>query len=344
MRLAAYLGATLLLAVALSLYLTPLVRRGAIRFEVLDRPDGRFKRHAAPVPYLGGIAVYVSFLVALALVFEFSAELLGLLLGATLVTMLGLFDDLRVLPARIKLAGQLLATWAVLRSDISIALVTIPEWLAVPLTILWLVGITNALNILDVSDGLCGGVAAIAALGLGAVAAGNGDLLMAATMFALAGSLAGFLPYNWSPARIFLGDSGSLFVGFTLGVVALVQAYTRRNEVAVLAPLAILIVPLLEVTLVVAARLRRGHSPFAASHDHFALRLRAQGWSAANIALFSYSVGMVGSLCGVAMVWAPRAAALGLAGVVALLFVGLFTVFWRLGSLKAPAVLQVDDK
>ncbi|MBI3179860.1 MAG: undecaprenyl/decaprenyl-phosphate alpha-N-acetylglucosaminyl 1-phosphate transferase, partial [Deltaproteobacteria bacterium] len=157
-RLVSYLGATFLLAAALSLYLTPFVRRGAIRFEVLDRPDGRFKLHGQPVPYLGGIAVYVSFLVALSLVFEFSAELLGLLLGATLVAMLGLFDDLRVLPARIKLAGQLLATWAVLRSDISIELVTIPPWLAVPLTVLWLVGISNALNILDVSDGLCGGV------------------------------------------------------------------------------------------------------------------------------------------------------------------------------------------
>src|SRR5438093_11250772 len=97
------LALTFALSLALGLYLTPLLRRGALRFDVLDAPDGRFKRHAAPVPYLGGVAVYLAFLIALSLVFEFRAQLLGLLLGATLMTMLGLFDDLRVLPAGIKL-------------------------------------------------------------------------------------------------------------------------------------------------------------------------------------------------------------------------------------------------
>ncbi|MBI3180429.1 MAG: undecaprenyl/decaprenyl-phosphate alpha-N-acetylglucosaminyl 1-phosphate transferase, partial [Deltaproteobacteria bacterium] len=174
--------------------------------------------------------------------------------------------------------------------------------------------------------------------GLGVLAAGNGDLLMAATMFALAGSLSGFLPYNWPPARIFLGDSGSLFVGFTLGVVAVVQAYTHRNQVAVMAPLAILMVPLLDLTLVVLARLRHGRSPFVASHDHFAVRLRAQGWSAAQVALFSYGVGLLGALSGVTMVWASHSVALVLAAATALLFIGLLAVLWRLAPAREPAL------
>ena len=110
-----YLGATFLLSVGLGLYLTPIIRRGALRFGVLDEPDDSLKKHAQPVPYLGGVAVYLAFLIALGVIFEFLPTLLGLLLGGTMVAMLGLFDDLRVLPPRLKILGQLLAVFVLLR-------------------------------------------------------------------------------------------------------------------------------------------------------------------------------------------------------------------------------------
>jgi UDP-N-acetylmuramyl pentapeptide phosphotransferase/UDP-N-acetylglucosamine-1-phosphate transferase len=194
-------GGTFALSLAFALYLTPFIRRGALAFGVLDRPDGVLKRPAAPVPYLGGIAAYLAFLLTLSIVFSFSKELLGLLLGGTMLAMLGLFDDLRVIAPRLKLAGQLIATWVMLRCDIAIQVVALPPSVTIPLTILWLVGITNAINILDVSDGLATGVAAIAALAFFVIAVVDGDLAMAVTTLALVGALVGFLRYNQPPAQ-----------------------------------------------------------------------------------------------------------------------------------------------
>jgi UDP-GlcNAc:undecaprenyl-phosphate GlcNAc-1-phosphate transferase len=323
-----HFGATLLLSLGLGLYLTPIVRNAAIQFGILDQPDGNLKRQTEPVPYLGGIAIYLAFLVTLCIVFELRVQLLGLLLGSTMMAMLGLFDDLHVIAPRLKLAGQLLAAWVLIRSGISIQIEWLPDWLPVPLTILWLVGITNAVNILDVSDGLASGVAAIAAMGLFVVAVLNGNLLIATTTLALVGSLTGFLRYNQPPARIYLGDTGSLFVGFMLAALAMIGAYAQRNELAVLAPIAILIVPVLDTTLVAFARLARGDSPFRGSPDHLALRLKHRGWTARRVAWFAYGVGIVGATGGVTMVLAPEPVAVLTASFVALLFTVLLAWFW----------------
>ncbi|MEE8409588.1 MAG: MraY family glycosyltransferase [Myxococcota bacterium] len=332
-----HFGGTLLLSLALSLYLTPIILRAAVELGVLDRPDGKLKRHEEPVPYLGGLAVYLAFLITLCVVFEFHVQLLGLLLGTTMMAMLGLFDDLHVIAPRLKLVGQLIATWVLIRSNISIQLEILPDWLPIPLTVLWLVGITNAVNILDVSDGLAAGVSAIAALGLFIIAVLNGDLLIATTALALAGSLIGFLRYNQPPARIYLGDTGSLFVGFMLAALAMIGAYTRRNDVGALAPVAILIVPVLDTTLVVMARLGRGTSPFAGSADHLAVRLKHRGWSAHEVAWFAYALSLVGSTGGIAMVLVDRTVALVIVGGLALLFGGLLAWFWFRCPAPIPA-------
>ncbi len=332
-----HFSGTLLLSLALSLYLTPIILRAAVELGVLDRPDGKLKRHEEPVPYLGGLAVYLAFLITLCVVFEFHVQLLGLLLGTTMMAMLGLFDDLHVIAPRLKLVGQLIATWVLIRSNISIQLEILPDWLPIPLTVLWLVGITNAVNILDVSDGLAAGVSAIAALGLFIIAVLNGDLLIATTALALAGSLIGFLRYNQPPARIYLGDTGSLFVGFMLAALAMIGAYTRRNDVGALAPVAILIVPVLDTTLVVMARLGRGTSPFAGSADHLAVRLKHRGWSAHEVAWFAYALSLVGSTGGIAMVLVDRTVALVIVGGLALLFGGLLAWFWFRCPAPIPA-------
>ncbi|MBI5511316.1 MAG: undecaprenyl/decaprenyl-phosphate alpha-N-acetylglucosaminyl 1-phosphate transferase [Deltaproteobacteria bacterium] len=327
-------GFTFLLSVGLALYLTPFIRSGALSFGVLDRPDGVLKRHREPVPYLGGVAVYLAFLLTLSLVFTFSAALLGLLLGGTMLAMLGLFDDLRVIAPRLKLAGQLLAAWVLLRSHISIQVVSLPETVTVPLTVLWLVGITNAVNILDVADGLATGVAAIAAMGLFVVAMIGGDQVLAVTALALAGSLLGFWRYNRPPAQIFLGDTGSLFVGFMLAALALLGAYTRYNEAALLAPVCILALPILETTLVVIARLGGGRSPFRGSSDHMALRLGARGWSPRRVLLFAYGASLLATIAGIAMVLVDLGTALWIAGSVGALFAGL--LLWLLLACPAP--------
>ena len=324
------LGATFFVSIALSLYLTPLVRAAAVRFGVLDQADGRLKQQRDPVPYLGGIAVYLAFLVTLSIVFTFNPQLLGLLLGGTMMVMLGLFDDMRVIPPGLKLAGQLLATWVMFKSGIYIKLVAMPEWLAMPLTALWLVGITNAVNIIDVSDGLATGVCAIAALALASFDLATDADTLAAPCLALAGSLLGFLRFNRTPAKIYLGDAGSLFVGFMLAALSMVNTYSRGSMLPSLAPLFILIVPILDTTLVSLARLRRGMSPLRGSPDHFALRLKHHGWSSQKVASFAWSVGACGACGAWVMVWGDLQTTLGVLLAGGTLFIGLIAWLWRM--------------
>src|SRR5215472_1030524 len=231
-------------ALLLSLYFTPQIRRGAIRYNVVDHPDQDLKQHRAPTPYLGGIAIYLSFLFALGFTYDFTSPVLGLLLSASIVVMLGLFDDLKVLGPIAKLLGQIVATLVLIKSGIAIDLKFLPDWADRVFTVVWLVGLTNAINLIDVSDGLAAGVSAIAGVFLYVVMLWNGDTTFAMLALALVGSTLGFLAYNRAPAKIFLGDAGSMFLGFMLGALAMNGHYTFNHPFAATAPLAILGVPI----------------------------------------------------------------------------------------------------
>jgi len=210
------------LAAVIALYTTPLLRKAAIRFGIVDRPDGRLKTQAEPVPYLGGIAIYLSFLLALTATLRFeSTEILGLLLAGAIVVILGLIDDFGVLSPWVKLSGQVVAVLTLINSSIYIKLSFLPGWAAIVLSFLWLLAITNAFNLIDIMDGLAAGVAASAALVLFLVALMNGREMYAVLLAALCGALVGFLRYNFQPARIYMGDAGSMFIGLMLGALAM---------------------------------------------------------------------------------------------------------------------------
>jgi UDP-GlcNAc:undecaprenyl-phosphate GlcNAc-1-phosphate transferase len=275
----------------LSLYGTPVAARAAIDFGIVDRPDGNLKQHRGPIPYLGGLAIYVSFLVALALVFEFDRRVLGILLAGTIVVLLGLIDDFGVLRVGPKFAGQFVAAWVLIKSDIAIHIAALPDWLTPILSALWLVGVANAFNIIDIMDGLAAGTALVASVFLLIVALLNGQSAIAILTAVLTGSVLGFLRYNYHPARIFMGDCGSLFLGMTLAALAMIGKYDRHNSIGYLSPLLILGIPLFDTTYVMALRMIRGRSPFRGSPDHFALRLRAAGWSVRGVVNMSCFAG-----------------------------------------------------
>ncbi|HEV8540600.1 MAG TPA: MraY family glycosyltransferase, partial [Nitrospiraceae bacterium] len=170
---------TFVLALLLALYGVPLARRAALRFNVVDHPDGRLKHQSAPVPYLGGLAVYLAFLVGLALTFEFRQDVLGLVLAGTLMVMVGLIDDFGVLTPGPKLIGQIIAVFVLIRSGIRIEIAAFPEWLDLLITVFWMIGIINAFNIIDIMDGLAGGVGVIACGWLFVVAVMNQDTMVA---------------------------------------------------------------------------------------------------------------------------------------------------------------------
>src|SRR3989442_13412573 len=190
---------TFVLALSLALYGVPVARRAALQFNVVDRPDGRLKHQSAPVPYFGGLAVYLAFLISLALTFEFRQEVLGLVLAGTLMVMLGLIDDFGVLEPWPKLIGQLIAVFVLIRSGIRIEIAAFPDWLDLLLTVMWMIGIINAVNIIDVMDGLAGGVSGIACLWLFAVALVNHDTTAAVMLAAPAGERVLVPPEHFRP-------------------------------------------------------------------------------------------------------------------------------------------------
>jgi UDP-GlcNAc:undecaprenyl-phosphate GlcNAc-1-phosphate transferase len=310
---------TFVLALLLALYGVPLARRAALQFNIVDRPDGRLKQQAAPVPYFGGLAVYLAFLVSLALTFEFRQDVLGLVLGGTLMVMLGLIDDFGVLKPWPKLIGQLIAVLVLIRSGIRIEIAAFPEWLDLFLTVVWLIGIINAINIIDVMDGMAGGVSVVACLWLFVVAVVNQDAMVAVMAAALAGSLLGFLRYNFHPASIYLGDAGSLFVGLMLGALAMLGKYTAVNPVALLAPVLILGVPVFDTLFVMYVRWLRGIPAFLGSPDHFALRLRRWPLSVPQVAVVSYAAALLLGGVGVLSMFVSLGVAIGLIGATAIL-------------------------
>jgi UDP-GlcNAc:undecaprenyl-phosphate GlcNAc-1-phosphate transferase len=287
-------GLAFVLALILALYITPLMRQAAIRFGIVDRPDGKLKHQKEPVPYLGGLAIYLSFLLALTATLRFdSIEVLGLLLAGAIVVIMGLIDDFGVLTPGVKLAGQVIAVLTLMNASIFIKLAFIPSWLAVGLSFVWLLAITNAFNLIDVMDGLAAGVAAAAALVLFAVALLNGRATYAVLLAALGGALVGFLRFNFEPARIYMGDTGSLFIGLMLGALSMNNSYTHRNVVAALAPIVILGVPMFDMMFVMYVRYKRGLPVMRGSPDHFALRLRKWRLSTRQTALWSYAATVV---------------------------------------------------
>jgi len=215
-------------ALAFAMGGTPLARWVAARTDIVDRPAGR-KLHLQPVPLLGGAAIYLAFILALLLFGDrfYISQLVGILIGATLVSFLGIWDDRQAIRPLLKLAGQLLAALTLIVTSVRIDLFP-GAALDIAITLLWVVGITNALNLLDNMDGLSGGIAAIAAGFFLLLATLSGQFLVGSLAAALLGACIGFLRYNFNPAQIFMGDAGSLFLGFVLSAVGIKLRFLDR--------------------------------------------------------------------------------------------------------------------
>jgi UDP-GlcNAc:undecaprenyl-phosphate/decaprenyl-phosphate GlcNAc-1-phosphate transferase len=249
---------------------------------------------------------------SLAFTIEFRREVLGILLAGSIVVVLGLIDDLRALSPGTKLAGQIVAVVALLNASVTIKLTFLPDWLALVLSFLWLLAMTNALNLIDVMDGFAAGVGLVAALVLAGVALANDRLVVANLLAALAGSLVGFLRYNVEPARIYMGDAGSLFLGLMLGALAMNNGYTRLNPVASVAPVVILGLPLFDMLFVAYVRCRRGMPIHRGSADHIALRLRRWRLTTRQTVWTGYLASAAFGALGVAMMLVDARTAVGI--------------------------------
>jgi UDP-GlcNAc:undecaprenyl-phosphate GlcNAc-1-phosphate transferase len=308
----------------LSIVATPLARRVALATGVVDAPSHR-KVHTEPTPLLGGAAIYGSFVLAL-LLFGGRAEVrqtVAIVVGATCVSVLGVIDDARGLRPLVKLAGQALAAAIVVVSGLRVHLVAF-EPVNIALTVLWITAITNALNLLDNMDGLSGGIAAIAAAHFLLLAALNGQYLVGALSAALLGACIGFLRYNFNPASIFMGDTGSLFIGFVLAAVAIKLRFTNTYVVTWMIPPVVLAVPIFDTSLVVVSRLRRGKNPLTTpGKDHLSHRLVALGLTRRETVLCCWLIASTAGMAAVFLTQAPVRAAYAFA-----LLLALIEAYW----------------
>ncbi|HEX9369643.1 MAG TPA: MraY family glycosyltransferase [Roseiflexaceae bacterium] len=294
-----------LTALTFSILGTPIVRRLALHAGVVDAPGAR-KIHAAPVPLLGGAAIYAAFMLGLIALGDraYIRELVGILLGATVVSLFGLADDHLGLHAYLKLGGQLLAGVILLLGGTQVYLFPQHPWLNWALTLLWVVGMTNALNLLDNMDGLSGGVTTVAA-GFFLLLAAMGhppQILVGAMAAALIGACIGFLRYNLNPATIFMGDTGSLFLGFLLAALGIKLRFPSNVPwVTWLVPVCVLALPIFDTTLVFVSRLRRGRNPLTTpGKDHLSHRLVALGLTRREAVLTCY---LIGGACGMVAIY-----------------------------------------
>jgi len=281
--------AAFFIALALTLAGLPWVRRAALALDLVDAPAQR-KVHRTPMPLLGGAAIFLGAIAAVLIIYRGQPEptVIGVLLATTVVALTGLIDDYRPLPAWAKLAGQFAGFLILVRFGIRVRL-PLPEGFDYAITLLWLLGITNAVNFLDNMDGLSAGIAAVTTSFILLLALGNGQFLVSALAAALLGACLGFLRYNFPPARIFMGDVGSLFLGFLLAVMALQLRFPdNSNFVTWMVPVFLLGLPIFDMTLVVVSRLRRGLSPNTAGRDHTSHRLVRLGFSSREAVLILY--------------------------------------------------------
>ncbi len=337
----------LLIALVSSLILTPLVRKLGTKFRIVERPSSR-KIHKKAVTCLGGVAIYISFMasvfVASLIVFKnphisFSYELVGLLCGGSIILVLGLVDDIKGTRAPVKVAWQIaaaLVTSAVF--GIRMTYVDVPFfgviWLrtfSLPLTLLWVVGLTNALNWLDGLDGLAAGVSSIACVSLLVVSWRGGDLFSVIVLIALLGATLGFLRYNFYPAKVFMGDTGSNFLGFVLANVAIMGGLKSAAALSLMVPILILGIPIFDTLFSIWRRVRLKRSPIKPDTDHFHFRLVKLGLNHRQAVLVIYVISAVLGGCAILLAQNPTLTSLA----VVVFIVGLLVLaFLRLGLLS----------
>ncbi len=308
------------IALIVTLLATPAVILLARKTGAMDAPNAR-KVHKKPIPRIGGLAIYTGFIAAIIFVaFKFGLdgeqlnETIGLAVSGSLIVALGLLDDYKNLPAKLKLLGQIgAAAVLVLVFDVRIDFVTDPfgdyfyfdnlpiPHLAIFVTMFWLVGLTNTVNLIDGLDGLAAGVASIASFTIMLIALEQNFILVAVLTAALAGAAVGFLKYNFNPAEIFMGDTGSMFLGFMLAGISVTGAVKSVATIALVVPIFALGLPILDTTFAIVRRVRGGVPIFKPDKGHLHHRLLSVGFTQRQAVLLMYVISALFGLSAIAL-------------------------------------------
>ena len=293
-------------ALLVSYLMTPPVKRFAENVGAIDVPKDARRVHDHPIPRMGGLAIFTGFVLSVLLFVNMSMQVMGLLLGAVIIAVMGALDDILCLNPWIKLGGQFLAALVAIRCGIVFDVISNPGfldgeatiplgWLSIPFTIMWIIACTNAVNLIDGLDGLAVGISAISSISMMIVSmilpAGIGSIPL--ILACLAGACFGFMPYNINPAKIFMGDVGSQFLGYVLSCVSIIGLFKFHAIITFLIPLLSLAVPLGDTIFAFFRRILHGQSPFHADRGHIHHKLIDMGMSQKQAVAVLYAISAV---------------------------------------------------
>jgi UDP-GlcNAc:undecaprenyl-phosphate GlcNAc-1-phosphate transferase len=347
-----YMSALILVsAFVIAYFSTPLVIRLAHRLGAIDQPDQR-KVHQTAMPRMGGLAIFLAFMLCMLLGVKVSGPYTGIMIGAAIIFMVGLLDDIYQLSAWVKLAGQIVATAVAIYFGVVIHFVSNPfdgmlalGYLSIPLTLFWIVGISNAINLIDGLDGLAAGVAGIAGVTMGFAALMQGQSMTAMVAFVLVAAILGFLPYNFHPARTFMGDCGSNFLGFILACLAVTGVAKSTAVISLIIPIVILGIPIFDTFFAIFRRIYKKTPIFMPDKDHLHHRLLLMGYSHRTTVLIIYAISSFFAFTAIALSWFDNPkATLVLAFLLLLMVIGANRIGMLTGKAKPPVRMKSQSR
>lgn len=312
LRLIGFVVAALIVAGVVSFLSTPLVRALAQKVGAMDVPKDARRMHNHPIPRMGGLAIFLGFLLTVLLFAELTTQVRGMLLGAVVIVVLGIFDDIYTLSAKFKFVVQIAAALIAVGTGNIISTLSNPNifssnpywelgWLGWPITVIWIVAITNAVNLIDGLDGLACGVSTISSMSMLVIALVLGEGDVAILLAALAGGCIGFLPYNLNPAKIFMGDTGSTFLGYILAVVSIQGMFKMYNIISFVVPFLMLGLPIFDTCFAFIRRIAHGKSPMSPDRSHVHHRLIDMGFSQKQAVAVLYIISAILGLSAVVL-------------------------------------------
>ena len=327
---------TLTVALLASFVLTPPVKHLAYRIGAIDVPKDDRRMHDQPIPRLGGLAIFGGFILSVLLFVEITVQLRGILIGSLMIIFLGVFDDIYALPALPKLGVQVAAAFVAILHGNVIRFLSNPNvfsaatyldlgWLSIPITLIWIIAITNAVNFIDGLDGLAVGVSAISTASMLVIALLASEGHVALVLAALLGSCIGFMPYNLNPAKIFMGDTGATFLGYILACLSIQGLFKFYAIISFAVPFLILGVPIFDICFAIIRRVAHGKNPMQADRGHVHHRLIDMGFDQKQSVAITYMLTAILGLSAVVLATSGEIRALVLIG--ALLFVGGMGVY-----------------
>lgn len=308
----ARVAAALLVALSISFLLTPVAKALAHKVGAVDIPKDERRMHSRPIARMGGLAIFFGFILSALLFVELSPQVRGMLLGATIIVVLGILDDIYALAALPKLFIQIVAALVAVCHGNVIQVLSNPNifssspyWVlgmwAIPVSVIWIVAITNAVNLIDGLDGLAVGVATISAMTMLVIAMMVSDPVVATLLAALAGACLGFMPYNLNPAKIFMGDTGSTFLGFILATMSIQGLFKFYTIISFAVPFLMLGLPIFDTCFAIFRRLSKGQNPMSPDRSHVHHRLIDMGCNQKQAVAILYVISAILGLCAVVL-------------------------------------------